>query len=295
MRRLAKDDDIAVAGPVLAQSPRLAEADLVDIARTKSQAHLLAISGRAGIGEAVTDVLVRRGDREVVRSVADNQPAQLSEERLLRRWSSAPRTTATWPRRSACAPTFRRICSATAGAARPRWCSSACSRAAKPETQAEIQRVLARSPTNSAPSAAPRDYSRRAAHGRWRCARSGKLGEADARRLRQGRANSRRRSRRWRVLCARADRCGRPADGRRPAGSDPDPLQVGRLWLADRRARSSWRGRAPRARRARRSTPPIANFERLSAVDRAARGAVLAGAATGSSGDRLIASTLLLV
>ena len=82
MRQLAKDDDIAVAGPVLQQSPRLAETDLVDIARTKSQAHLLAISGRTGIAEAVTDVLVRRGDREVVRSVADNQIAPAVRRRL---------------------------------------------------------------------------------------------------------------------------------------------------------------------------------------------------------------------
>ena len=43
LRRLARNDAIAVAGPVLAQSPRLAEADLVDIAASKSQAHLLAI------------------------------------------------------------------------------------------------------------------------------------------------------------------------------------------------------------------------------------------------------------
>src|SRR5712675_1903417 len=49
--RLAQDDDIAVAGPMLKQSRRLADTDLVDIAQTKSQAHLLAISGRAGIAE----------------------------------------------------------------------------------------------------------------------------------------------------------------------------------------------------------------------------------------------------
>src|SRR5205823_3408066 len=59
VRRLAHDDDISVAAPVLQQSQRLAETDLVSIAKTKSQAHLLAISGRDGIGEAVTDVLVR--------------------------------------------------------------------------------------------------------------------------------------------------------------------------------------------------------------------------------------------
>jgi uncharacterized protein (DUF2336 family) len=80
VRRLAQDDDIAVAGPVLQQSPRIPEGDLVDIARTKSQAHLLAISGRTGIAEAVTDELVRRGDRQVVCMVADNRAARLSED-----------------------------------------------------------------------------------------------------------------------------------------------------------------------------------------------------------------------
>src|ERR1700681_775639 len=33
IRRLARDDDISVAGPVLLQSERLAETDLVDIAK----------------------------------------------------------------------------------------------------------------------------------------------------------------------------------------------------------------------------------------------------------------------
>jgi len=44
VRRLAGDDDIAVAEPVLSQSTRLSDADLIDIANTKTQAHLLAIS-----------------------------------------------------------------------------------------------------------------------------------------------------------------------------------------------------------------------------------------------------------
>jgi uncharacterized protein (DUF2336 family) len=79
VRKLATDDEIAVAGPVLRQSSRLNEADLVGIARTKSQDHLLAISTRTGIAEPVTDVLVKRGDREVARSVAHNRTARLSE------------------------------------------------------------------------------------------------------------------------------------------------------------------------------------------------------------------------
>src|SRR3974390_2572327 len=73
MLRLAKDDEIAIAGPVLSRSARLGEADLVGIASTKGSHHLLAISTRNVIGEAVTEVLINRGDSEVVRSVASNR------------------------------------------------------------------------------------------------------------------------------------------------------------------------------------------------------------------------------
>ena len=64
MRRLANDDDITVAGPVLTLAPRLAETDLIDVASNQGQAHLQAICGRRSLGEVVTDVLVRRGNRE---------------------------------------------------------------------------------------------------------------------------------------------------------------------------------------------------------------------------------------
>jgi len=84
LRKLANDDDISVAGPVLKLAPRLAEADLVDVANSKSQAHLHAISGRSTLGEAVTDVLVRRGNREVARRVADNRGAKISEKGFYR-------------------------------------------------------------------------------------------------------------------------------------------------------------------------------------------------------------------
>jgi uncharacterized protein (DUF2336 family) len=50
----------------------------VNIAATKSQDHLLAISGRKEIDESVTDVLVERGNTEVARKVAVNQGARLS-------------------------------------------------------------------------------------------------------------------------------------------------------------------------------------------------------------------------
>jgi uncharacterized protein (DUF2336 family) len=79
VKRLARDDDIAVAEPILTQSVRLSEADLIDIANTKTQDHLLAISGRQEIGADVTDVLLRRGDSPVFHKLAENTGASFSE------------------------------------------------------------------------------------------------------------------------------------------------------------------------------------------------------------------------
>jgi uncharacterized protein (DUF2336 family) len=79
IQRLARDDEIAVAGAVLTHSTRLATNTLVDIANTKSQEHLLAISGRANLPEAVTDVIVVRGENRVIRKLAGNATARFSE------------------------------------------------------------------------------------------------------------------------------------------------------------------------------------------------------------------------
>ncbi len=76
---LAFDDDIDVAQPVLQQSERLDDPTLVVSATTKSQQHLFAISRRRSLSEAVTDVLVERGDRDVVHSVVKNAGARFSD------------------------------------------------------------------------------------------------------------------------------------------------------------------------------------------------------------------------
>lgn len=78
IRALAFDDAIEVAAPVLTISTQLSEDDLVANAKTKSQQHLYAISQRLSLSEAVTDVLVDRGDHGVVRSVAGNSGARFS-------------------------------------------------------------------------------------------------------------------------------------------------------------------------------------------------------------------------
>src|SRR5262245_5106076 len=76
-RRLAHDD-IAIAEPLLRNSTRLTEPDLVAIAQTKGHAHLVAIATRAGVGEAVTDILIERGDDAVIERLAGNHTARLS-------------------------------------------------------------------------------------------------------------------------------------------------------------------------------------------------------------------------
>jgi uncharacterized protein (DUF2336 family) len=84
IKRLAADDRIPVAGPVLTHSPRLSADDLHQIALEKGNDHLLAISARPGLTEPVTDVLIQRGDRSVARSVAKNASARLSRAGLER-------------------------------------------------------------------------------------------------------------------------------------------------------------------------------------------------------------------
>jgi uncharacterized protein (DUF2336 family) len=79
IRRLARHDSIAVAEPILTQSPRLGDNDLIEIANTKPLAHLLAISARPKIGAKVTDVLLQRGDRQVFHKLAENSGAKFSE------------------------------------------------------------------------------------------------------------------------------------------------------------------------------------------------------------------------
>lgn len=78
VRALARDRAIEVAGPMLTQSTQLTEEDLLACANGKSHEWLLAISRRASLSEALSDLLVTQGNREVVYSVAKNEGARLS-------------------------------------------------------------------------------------------------------------------------------------------------------------------------------------------------------------------------
>ncbi|MGP0090346.1 MAG: DUF2336 domain-containing protein [Xanthobacteraceae bacterium] len=79
IRALAFDDDIDVARPVLIESPRLDDPDLIANANAKSQQHMFAITQRPLLSEGVTDVIVNRGDPQVVRSIVKNTGARFSD------------------------------------------------------------------------------------------------------------------------------------------------------------------------------------------------------------------------
>ena len=77
--QLARENEITIAGPLLRRSPVLDETALIEIARIKGQGHLLAMAERPQLSSELTDVLVHRGDRDVVRRTAGNSGAHFSQ------------------------------------------------------------------------------------------------------------------------------------------------------------------------------------------------------------------------
>ncbi|MGI8525226.1 MAG: DUF2336 domain-containing protein [Pseudolabrys sp.] len=176
VRALAQHNDITVAGPVLAQS-RLDDNDLRLIAETKSQAHLLAMSNRLGLTEALSEILVSRGDGRVARSIATNQQARLSEKTFTALVARAGHDGALAEKvgmRTDIPPRlFRQLMIQATEVVQKRLLAQA-----KPETQAEIRRVLEKVSSEVAAKVAPRNYTAalqvvRALHAQR------KLGEAD--------------------------------------------------------------------------------------------------------------------
>ena len=79
VRAFAFDDAVAVAAPVLSQSTALSEPDLAVSASTQSQGHLYAIAQRRAISEAISEILIERGESKVVHTVAKNAGARISD------------------------------------------------------------------------------------------------------------------------------------------------------------------------------------------------------------------------
>ena len=79
VRAFAFDDAIAVAGPVLSQSTALSDSDLAANASIHGQGHLHAIARRRTISEVITEILIERGEPNVVHTVAKNAGARFSD------------------------------------------------------------------------------------------------------------------------------------------------------------------------------------------------------------------------
>ena len=73
-------DDIEVARPVLEHSEALTDDTLLKVVGQKSQAHMMAVTRRRRISEAVSQALVERGDDAVVTSLLTNQKAEIGSQ-----------------------------------------------------------------------------------------------------------------------------------------------------------------------------------------------------------------------
>ena len=133
-------------------------------------------SWRARIAQPVTDVLLRRGDREVVHGVAENRGARLSDEgfcTLVERAKTDGVLAEKVLLRSDIPPRlFHALLLTATDAVQRRLIASA-----MPETRSEVRRALAKVSNEVATSPAPRDYSR-ARHTIEVLQRAGKLDEA---------------------------------------------------------------------------------------------------------------------
>jgi uncharacterized protein (DUF2336 family) len=139
---LARHNDIAIAGPVLTQSNRLSDSDLIEIARSKGQGHLLAISGRSSLNTNVTDVLIERGDHHVTHRLARNAGARFSEagfsELIRKAESDGSLAEKLGLRLDIPLKLLRELLSRATNAVRSRLLASA-----SPEAQEQIQQALA--------------------------------------------------------------------------------------------------------------------------------------------------------
>jgi uncharacterized protein (DUF2336 family) len=158
IRRLAWDDAVEVSGPVLAKSDRLTEGELIKLAGAKSQAHLAQIATRTSLNDAVTDILVERGDPDVANTLAGNSGARFSETglwQLALRADGDDRLSETVARRSDIPPyLFRQILTQATDKVRQKLLASA-----QPDTRRSIDQILANISVQFKKAAISRDYA----------------------------------------------------------------------------------------------------------------------------------------
>src|SRR6201994_1841980 len=139
--QLAREDEISIAGPLLRRSPVIDQVALIEIARFKGQGHLLAMSERPKLSSDLTDVIVRRGDRDVVRRAAGNAGAAFSQtgySTLIKRAShDGVLTLAVGQRADLSAPLLKELIDGSIDIVRRRLLD-----VVKPERQADIKAAI---------------------------------------------------------------------------------------------------------------------------------------------------------
>ncbi|PSO20510.1 DUF2336 domain-containing protein [Bradyrhizobium sp. MOS003] len=158
VNQLARENEIAVAGPVLRRSPVLDDAALVEIARLKGQGHLLAMTERPVLSPVITDVLVERGDRNVVRRAAGNAGAVFSpgsySELIKRAAQDGVLTLKIGQRNDLSGENLKQLLDGTLDVIRRRLSS-----VAHPARQVEIKRAMAAIEEAAQPPGPRRDFS----------------------------------------------------------------------------------------------------------------------------------------
>src|ERR1700760_947028 len=76
---LARESEIAIAGPILRRSPVIDEKALIEIAAARGQDHLMAMTERPTLSPDLTDVRVRRRAGEVPRRTPRNEGSSFSQ------------------------------------------------------------------------------------------------------------------------------------------------------------------------------------------------------------------------
>lgn len=82
VRRLANDEAIEVAQPVLCRSTVLSDEDLIQIIQVRSQEHIRAVAERATVSPTVSDVIVEKGDDKTLDTLVRNLGARLSRQAM---------------------------------------------------------------------------------------------------------------------------------------------------------------------------------------------------------------------
>jgi uncharacterized protein (DUF2336 family) len=72
------NDEIEVAFPILRESSVLQDIDLIEIIQHRTMNHQLAVAMRDSLSESVSDALVEAGNADVIKSLLDNNGAEIS-------------------------------------------------------------------------------------------------------------------------------------------------------------------------------------------------------------------------